>query len=111
MATTARPGRFGNYGYQQITTLTSSTALTIPGGGKALVGGSDTPSDVNAALIQATTQDVRWRDDGTAPTATVGMLLKADSDMWYEGDLNRLRFIEVAVGGVLNVSYYTTPFD
>lgn len=107
MATTARPGPDGPYGYQQITSLVAATALTVPGGGTKVVGGSDTPSDVNAALIQAETQSVRWRDDGTNPTAAIGMILAAGESFLYTGDLNRIKFIEVTASAKLNVSYYS----
>jgi hypothetical protein len=62
-------------GYQQIlaATLASAQSLTLP-----------TPPDgsgVGYVVIQcqgtAGTDSVRWRDDGTAPTSTVGMQLGA----------------------------------
>ena len=80
-------------GYQQITSLSSSTALTVPAG-------------ATMALIVPETQNVRWRDDGTAPTASVGMLVVANSSMSYDGDLQKIRFIAATAGAVLNVSYY-----
>ena len=80
-------------GYQQITSLSSSTALTVPAG-------------ATMALIVPETQNVRWRDDGVAPTASVGMLVPANASMSYDGDLKAIRFIAVASGAVLNVSYY-----
>ena len=80
-------------GYQQITSLTSSTALTVPAG-------------ATLALIVPETQSVRWRDDGIAPTASVGMLVPAKSSMSYDGDLKAIRFIAATSGAILNVSYY-----
>ena len=80
-------------GYQQITSLSSSTALTVPAG-------------ATLALIVPETQNVRWRDDGIAPTASVGMLVPANSSMSYDGDLKAIRFIAATSGAVLNVSYY-----
>lgn len=80
-------------GYQQITSLSSSTALTVPAG-------------ATLALIVPETQNVRWRDDGTAPTASVGMLVPANSSMSYDGDLKAIRFIAATSGAILNVSYY-----
>jgi len=49
---------------------------------------------------------VRWRDDGTAPTASVGMPLPAGTILSYDGDLSRIRFIETAASAALNISYY-----
>lgn len=80
-------------GYQQITSLSSATALTVPAGAKR-------------ALIRPEAQAVRWRDDGTAPTASVGMGIAVDETLPYTGDLKALRFIEVTASAKLNVSYY-----
>jgi hypothetical protein len=80
-------------GYQQITSLSASTALTVPVG-------------ANLALIVAETQAVRWRDDGTAPTASVGMPLATGVSLSYDGDLKAIRFIEQSASATLNVSYY-----
>ena len=58
------------------------------------------------ALIQAISQNVRWRDDGTDPTDAVGMILAAGETLPYYGDLKAIRFIEVVAGAELNVSVY-----
>lgn len=91
-----KPRNWAPLGYQQITSLSAATALTVPSG-------------ATCALITCTTQNVRWRDDGTNPTSTVGMLCLAsggDAGLWYQGDLSKLRFIEAAASAQLNVSYY-----
>ena len=80
-------------GYQQITNLTSSTALTVPAG-------------ASLALIVPETQNVRWRDDGVDPTTTVGMPVLTNTSMSYDGDLKAIRFIAATSGAILNVSYY-----
>lgn len=81
-------------GFEQITSLSSSTALTVP-------------ADSILAIISCEAQIVRWRDDGTAPTAAIGNRLAADSDNFgYNGDLAAIRFIEEVSGGILDVSYY-----
>lgn len=80
-------------GYEQNTTLTTATSLKPP-------------TDTRVAVIQAIANDVRWRDDGTSPTSTVGMLLAAGRDMLYVGDFAKLEFIEVTATAELNVSYY-----
>jgi len=58
------------------------------------------------ALVVAETQGVRWRDDGTSPTASVGMPIAAGAYLNYDGDLNRVKFIEQTASAKLNVSYY-----
>jgi hypothetical protein len=80
-------------GYQQITSLSASTVLTVPVG-------------ATLALIVSETQAVRWRDDGTAPTATVGMPLATGVSLSYDGDLKNIRFIEQTASAKLNISYY-----
>lgn len=80
-------------GYQQITSLSASTGLTVPDG-------------ATLAVIVPEVQPVRWRDDGVAPTATVGMPLGVDTVLSYDGDLKRIRFIEQTASSAINVSYY-----
>ena len=80
-------------GYQQITSLSAATALTIPSG-------------ATMALIVPETQAVRWRDDGTNPTASVGMPVAIGESLNYDGDLSRIRFIEQTASAKLNISYY-----
>ncbi len=89
-------------GYQQLGTLTSATGLTVPA--RDPISGMDVKA--NFALIVAETQDVRWRDDGTDPTSSVGMLLKAGVIFQYDGDLSKIKFIEVTASAKVNVSYY-----
>jgi hypothetical protein len=88
-------------GYQQITSLSSSTALTVPS--TNVEGMACKP---RAALIVAESQAVRWRDDGTAPTASVGMPLAVGDPLFYDGDLTKIRFIEQTASAKLNISYY-----
>ena len=81
-------------GYQQITSLAAATALTVPAG-------------TSKALIQAETQAVRWRDDGTSPTASVGMNLAVGDMLEYDSaQLAIVKFIEVVASAKLNISYY-----
>lgn len=88
-------------GYQQITSLSASTALTVPAVDKG--GLSCKPS---IAIITPETQAVRWRDDGVAPTASVGMPLAVGSTLQYDGDLTQIRFIEQTGSAKINVTYY-----
>ncbi|MFO0204070.1 MAG: hypothetical protein ACK528_13175 [Alphaproteobacteria bacterium] len=80
-------------GYQQITSLSAAAALTVPSG-------------ATLAIITPETQAVRWRDDGTNPTSAVGMPVPISTVLSYDGDLQRIRFIEQAASAKLNVSYY-----
>lgn len=89
-------------GYQQITSLSASTGLTVPE--KDPVTGEKVKP--TRAIIIPETQAVRWRDDGTAPTSSAGMPLAVGQALEYDGDLTRIRFIEVTSSAKLNVSYY-----
>ena len=88
-------------GYQQISTLTAATALTVP------------TRDVNGlnckpaiCLIVAEGAAVRWRDDDVDPTAAVGMPLAVGVTLQYDGDLTKIKFIEQAASAKINISYY-----
>lgn len=82
-------------GYQQISavTLAAATGLTVPANAKY-------------AFIQVDTAPVRWRDDATNPTASVGIQLAAAGSFWYYGNLAAIKFILASGSPVLNVSYY-----
>lgn len=84
-------------GYQQITSLSASTGLTVPTTG---------PQRPVRCIITPQTQAVRWRDDGTAPTASIGYPLAVGSELKYDGDLNAIRFIEQVASAAINVTYY-----
>lgn len=92
MRTIPRPWR--PLGFEQISDVSTAKFLTVPDG--AIM-----------ALIQVETSDVRWRDDGTAPTDSVGMLLTADGQpLEYNGDLSKIRLIDTDSGASVNVTYY-----
>lgn len=76
-------------GFQQLSPA-SATALTVPSGATLAV-------IVSAASFT-------WRDDGVAPTATVGMVWPANTPLYYAGNLSAIQVIEAT--GTVNVSYY-----
>lgn len=80
-------------GYQQIVGLAAATALTVPAGS-------------TYAVITTQGQAVRWRDDGTAPTAAIGMELLVGQALNYNGSLAAIEFIQEAATATLNISYY-----
>lgn len=80
-------------GYQQISSLSTAVGLTVPKG-------------ATIAVIVAETQAVRWRDDLTTPTASVGMPLATGTPFPYDGDLQNIQFIEQSAGAKLNIAYY-----
>lgn len=86
-----RAGR--SLGYQQMTSLGSATAPTVPTG-------------TSWAVLVAEAQIVRWRDDGSDPSATVGMTLAVGVPYEFTGNLARLKFIEATASAKLNITYY-----
>lgn len=52
-------------------------------------------------------QAVRWRDDGIAPTATVGHPLAVGQELIYTGNrASSLQFISQVAGAILNVNCF-----
>ena len=84
-------------GYEQIAVSSAVKSLTPP---NATTGGIP-----HYALIR-TDQDIRWRDDGTNPSASVGMVLKANEVLLYDGKMQTLRLIRVSADATVDVSYY-----
>jgi hypothetical protein len=58
------------------------------------------------ALIICEGGAVRFRDDGTNPTAAIGMPLSIGTAFFYDGDLKKIRFIQQAATATINVLYY-----
>jgi hypothetical protein len=79
--------------YVQITSVSAAVGLSPP-------------SDATIAEITVEAQAIRYRDDGTNPTATVGMPVAAGNSFQYAGDLSTIKFIEQTAGAILNISYY-----
>ena len=92
-----RQGYMEPAGYGQITSLVAEnvgfSGLTIPDG-------------TTMAMIQPETQNIRWRDDGIAPTAAVGMIVVANDIIYYSGPMSAFRMIQVAASAKVNVTFY-----
>lgn len=89
-------------GYQQITSLSSAASLTVP----SVIPSTGEIASPTRAVIICETQAVRWRDDGTAPTSSVGMPLAVGQPLSYDGNLKKIQFIEQTASAKLNVTYY-----
>lgn len=79
-------------GYQQVNGVVAATALTVPSG-------------TRVAFIQVENQAVRWRDDGTDPTVTVGNLIPVLDTLMYAGDFTKFKLIEVAPSTIVNIEF------
>ena len=82
-------------GYQRVTSTASAFGMPSP------------PAGARRAIIQAEGQALRWRDDGQAPTASVGMTIPAGGELRYDGaDMSALRLIAATSGAIANIAYY-----
>jgi hypothetical protein len=79
----------GQYGLA----IDSATGLTVPVG-------------TSVAEICVENQAMRYRDDGTAPTASVGIPVTVNTCFQYAGPLNKVKFISQTAGATLDISYY-----
>lgn len=88
-------------GFEQITVSSTAIGCTAskinPGSGVA---------GANYALFRCETSDVRWRDDGVDPTASVGYLLRTNEELVYDGQLSKIKFIRATADATIDASYY-----
>jgi hypothetical protein len=83
-------------GYQQINaaTLASATLLTVPAG-------------ATVAIFRLETGAVHYRDDGTAPTSSLGMMMTvSDPPYEYWATLDAIQFIAASGSPILDILYY-----
>ena len=87
-------------GYQQIVSggLGSAVGFTLPASVAGLIPGY--------AIVQCQGGTVRWRDDGTPPTNTVGMTIPANGELDYCGDMSAIQFISSSGTPTLDISIY-----
>jgi hypothetical protein len=85
---------YTNVGSSQLcTSLVTVNTLTVPQG-------------VDRVLIQAQSGPIRWRDDGGAPSATVGFYLESTDSVLYGGEIEKIRMIQVGTTAQVFASYY-----
>lgn len=95
MPQTVVPKGWKALGYQQITNVQANAHVhfTVPAGAQC-------------ALVVCETQAIRWRDDGTDPTSSVGMPLAVATELFYRGELDKISMIAQVNGAVINIAYY-----
>lgn len=97
-APNAWPTKTGSYvplGCQVLPSMVSATGFT------------SVPSGATLADIQVAGQNVNYRDDGTAPTASVGLTLYAGAPFYpYSGSLSAIQFIQQAATATGQVCFY-----
>lgn len=90
-------------GFYQATSI--DTAKTL-----ASAIGTTVPTTADYCTVQADTQAVRYRDDGTDPTASVGTLLASGGTptVIRRGQFANAKFISATAGAKLNVEFFKT---
>ncbi len=89
----------GPLGYCQLTSVSSATAISTCSGG--------IPARTGWAVLCVETAAIRWRDDGTNPTTSVGMPITAGNCFYYSGTMSALSVIAQSGSPVVNISFYT----
>jgi hypothetical protein len=80
----------------------ATQTLTLTGTAQSLT----VPQGTVWATICIETAAARWRDDGTAPTATVGQPLTSGQCMQYSGPFSAFQLIAQSGSPVATISYY-----
>ncbi len=92
-------------GYQQFTSVSTSSAVSLASGVPS-TGSTGIPNGSTSVVIYVESAGIRWRDDGTAPTSSVGNPIAAGQAFVYSGALPKLQFIGQTGSPTVNVTYY-----
>jgi hypothetical protein len=87
------PYQYTDISYQQVASFSTATGFTPPTG-------------ATYCVVQAETNNVRYREDGTNPTASTGLLLQVGGSLPFSGSaaqLAAIKFIPVSGNAVLDV--------
>jgi len=95
------PYQFHGIGYCQITVLTSAVAVVT-----ASCSTGSVAAQSSIAQICVSGQGVRYRDDGTAPTASLGIPVGAGTCFQYSGPMAGIQFIQQAATATLDITFY-----
>jgi len=93
--------KFLPLGYAQAASIDAAQNLPGVGSPAAIPKGAYT-----IAVLVPEGQAIRFRDDGTDPTAAVGAPVAVGQEYIYSGNLSTIRVISQVAGAKLNVSYY-----
>lgn len=95
--TVTEPANAVPLGYCQLSVTTAVLVSTCSGG---------IPAGSTFASIVTETAAIRWRDDGTAPTTTVGNPLAVAAVLTYGGLLASLQVVAQTGTATVNVQFY-----
>jgi hypothetical protein len=88
-------------GYCQLTSLNSATNFSACPGG--------IPGGANVAWISVSSEGIRYRDDGTRPTAFVGFPIPPGGTLLYVGRPKLIQLIEQKTSATVDVLFYHSP--
>jgi hypothetical protein len=88
-------------GYCRLTSLDSAAKLSACAGG--------IPASATIAWIGVESQGIRYRDDGTAPTASVGFPIAAGGTLFYVGTLSAIELVQQNAAAIVDVLFYHSP--
>lgn len=92
-------GTAGGAGVYVTSVATTSSSASLTSGG--------IPFGATMAFLQAETADIRYRDDGAAPTASIGnIVVHGTGALFYTGTLTSLQFILLSGSPLLNIAFY-----
>lgn len=92
-------GPIGGAGTYQLSTTNTASSASLTSGG--------IPFGATMAFLQAETADVRYRDDGGAPTASIGnIVVHGIPGILYSGNVGALRFIALSGSPLLDIAFY-----
>ena len=89
--------RYTPLGYCQLTSIDTAVLLSSC---------SNFSTAATTAVFVPEAQAIRYRDDGTAPTATVGQPVAVGTSVTYTGTLSKVQVISQTSGAKLNVLFY-----
>jgi hypothetical protein len=85
-------------GYCQLAAISVATALSACSGG--------IPAGATAMAFQVTTTSARYRDDGTNPTAALGLPVATGITVFYAGTLSKFAIIPTAATSTIDILFY-----
>lgn len=103
-------GYFQNNSLATAQTLAQLAAAAIGPSGSALPFATAGIIDVNylglarAAVIFVEGAAIRWIADGQTPTATYGNEVSSGTAFMFQGDMTKLKMIQVSGGAIVNVN-------
>jgi hypothetical protein len=93
----AIPGPLVVLGYCQLSVTTSVSISTCSGG---------VPSGAAIAYVTTEGNAIRYRDDGTAPTTSVGVPVAVGAQLIYSGNVAALQIVAQAGTAVVDIGFY-----